>query len=296
MDVSLGGWFGGLVAAVAGLCVGSFSNVVIFRSPLEGISTTRPRRSFCPQCRHQLTWIENIPIVSWVLQLGRCRACKAWISWRYPAIELLVAALFVSAWWLSPPVDYQGAVTFAVLAYLATVCVIVTVIDIDHLIIPDTITYPGMALGLLASWSFPFLQEGHVLFRAENPHTSALLASALGAVAGGGSLWLVGQLGALFLKKQMEAAGVEDAMGLGDVKWMLHTGAFLGAANVLGAIVQACFLGAAIGILMKVLAWMRGTHAGQPIPFGPFLSAGVLVELVQPGTTWWLLRALSGGA
>ena len=211
-------------------------------------------------------------------------------------MELAVGLLFVGAWAVSPPLDLESTVRFGVLAYLATTCLIVTLIDIEHLIIPDTITFPGMALGVVASLAFPFLHEGHLMFRPEGPHVSSLLAALAGALAGGGSLWLVGKIGAIFLKKAMAEAGVEDAMGFGDVKWMAHTGMFLGAWGALGAIVQACFLGAAVGILMKIVAALRGDGHAQPIPFGPFLSAGVLVELVRPGVTWDLLQGLGGAA
>lgn len=294
METAFGGWFGGVAAALFGLCVGSYSNVVIYRSPLDGISSFRPKRSFCPGCNRQLTWSENIPVFSWLLQRGRCRGCQGGISFRYPAVELAVAGLFLLSWWLSPPVDMVSAVTFVVLAYITTTCLIVTLIDIDHLIIPDTITLPGIALGLGVSLAFPFLHEGHVMFRPDGPHLSSLLAAGAGALAGGGSLWLVGKIGALFLKKAMEEAGVEDAMGFGDVKWMAHMGTFLGLWGALGAIIQACFLGAGIGIVMKVVASLRGRGEAQPIPFGPFLSAGVVVELVVPGITWEWLQFLGG--
>ena len=296
MDAVLGGEIGAALAAMLGLMVGSFANVVIHRAPLEGASSFRPLRSFCPSCRRTLTWFENVPVLSWLMLRGRCRTCRSPISWRYPAIELLVGALFLGAWWVSPPVDAEGAVMFAIVAYLAATCAVVSIIDREHLIIPDTITKPGMALGLLVSLAWPALHEGHALFREASPHTSSLIAALGGALAGGGSLWLLGKVGSFFLRKQMEAAGVEDAMGFGDVKWMAHTGTFLGVGSALGAIAQAAFLGAIVGILGKLLARLRGGGEPAPIPFGPFLSIGVLVELAWPGGVWNWLMGVSGAA
>ncbi len=281
------------IAVMLGLAVGSFANVVIYRSPLEGLTSVRPSRSFCPSCQAQLTWFDNIPVLAWLLLRGRCRSCGTPISWRYPLVEVVVALLFAGAWWRVGPTDAFGMLDFAIVAYLAVTCVIVSLIDLEHLIIPDTITLPGLALGLIVSVCLPSLHVGHVFFREASPHISSLFAGIGGAAAGGGSLWIVGKIGALFLRRQMEAAGVEDAMGFGDVKWMAHTGAFLGVAGALGAIVSACFAGALIGILMKLVAWMQGGREPQPIPFGPFLSMGILVELASPGFAWNLLQAIA---
>jgi len=293
MDLLAQGWFVVAVSAALGLCVGSFANVVIYRSPRDELSSFRPARSFCPACREQIAWYDNIPVLSWLLLRARCRRCSAVISARYPSVELLVGALFACACVLVRPSNADGYVHLATIFYLAATCVVVTLIDLEHLIIPDSITWPGMVLGLLASLAFPVLQAGHPGFKPDDPHGSALIASLFGLLAGGGSLMLVGFAGNLMLKRRLKEAGVQDAMGWGDVKWMGLAGAFLGASSVMGAILVGCFTGAVAGIAMKVAARVRDEAQPLGLPFGPFLSLGILVELARPGVTWWLLEQIT---
>lgn len=289
------GWFGVTVALGLGLSVGSFGNVLIHRLPLERLSVLKPARSFCPSCRTQLTWKDNIPVLAWLLLRGRCRHCGVTISARYPLIELIVGLLYAWLWWLQPPVDGQAAVVLGVQLYLATTCVVISAIDLEHTIIPDRVTLPGMALGVLLSFAFPFLHEGHAPFDAQDPRATALLASLGGALAGGGSLWLFGKLGNLMLARQMAEAGVEDAMGLGDVKWMAFAGTLLGPLLVLDAIMAACFVGALVGLGARLVASVRGTEAAHGMPFGPFLSAGILAELAWPHVAWETMQLLAPG-
>ena len=296
MDPGPVGWGAPLLAAAFGAAVGSFANVVIYRSPLEGLSVLRPARSFCPQCRAALPWIDNIPLLSWLLLRGRCRACRAPISPRYPLVELAVALLFALAAWRFPPVDLPSTAQLLVACYLAATCVIVSFIDLEHQIIPDTITWPGMALGVLVSVAQPSLQTGHVGFAADAPRSTALLASIFGLAAGAGSLVLVGQLGNLFMRRKLAAAGLQDSMGWGDVKWMGLAGAFLGVSGVLGAILIGCFTGALVGLLMLPVARLRGQAAPVGLPFGPFLALGILCESFAPGLAWSLLGGLTGAA
>ena len=288
------GWGVPLLAAAFGAAVGSFSNVVIYRSPLEGLSSLTPARSFCPHCRAPIGWSDNVPLVSWLLLRGRCRACRAPISARYPLVELAVALLFAFAAWRFPPVDAAGVGRLLVAFYLVAACVIVTFIDLEHQIIPDSITWPGMLLGVLASVALPALHEGHVGFRAEAPRSSALLASLFGLAAGAGSLVVVGQLGNLFMRRKMKAAGLQDSMGWGDVKWMGLAGAFLGVGGVFGAILIGCFAGAFVGLLMIPVAKLRGQETPVGLPFGPFLALGMLCELFMPGLAWSLLGRITG--
>ncbi|MGQ0553711.1 MAG: prepilin peptidase [Planctomycetota bacterium] len=293
MDLLISGWVGGVLAALLGAMVGSFANVVIYRSPRDGLNSFRPARSFCPACRVQIGWQDNVPVLSWLLLRGRCRACSTQISLRYPAVELFVAGLFVGAWRLNPPVDGEALGLLLVAWYLVSACVIVSLIDFEHFIIPDSITYPGMALGLAVAAVLPAQHWDHLGFRAESPHVSAVLAAVLGGLAGGGSLAAVGRLGNLLLKRRIQAAGVQDAMGWGDVKWMALAGTFLGAAHVLGAILFACFLGAAAGIVQLLLARLRRLESPAGLPFGPYLSAGILLEVALPGQTLRWLTALA---
>jgi leader peptidase (prepilin peptidase)/N-methyltransferase len=293
----MSGWadsnLGVVFAFMIGACVGSFTNVLIFRSPREGMSSLHPRRSFCPSCRAPISWRDNLPVLSWLLLRGRCRQCKATIGWRYPLVELIVAILFAAAWVVRPPVDADALVVLLVAWYLATLCVAVSLIDFEHLIIPDTITWPGIAVGLVCSVAFPVLHEAHPGFRLEAPHGSSLIAGLFGMVAGGGSLAAVGFLGNIALRKKLDEAGVADAMGWGDVKWMVLAGAFLGAVQVLSAILLGCFAGALVGIAMKVWARVRGEDQPVGLPFGPFLSLGILVELAVPGFAWDLLARIA---
>ncbi|MFT7463811.1 MAG: leader peptidase (prepilin peptidase)/N-methyltransferase [Pseudohongiellaceae bacterium] len=293
METALEGWFGVLFAICLGLSVGSFGNVLIYRLPIEGLSTTRPARSFCPKCNTQLSWFDNLPLIAWISLRGRCRSCQSKIPWRYPAVELLVGLLFALYWWLDPALDGEGALRMLVTWYLVTTCVVISAIDLEHFIIPDAVTLPGIAVGLGLSVAFPILQAEHFPFDLEAPRQTAMLASVGGILMGGGSLWLFGQLGNLMLRKKIEAAGVQDAMGLGDVKWMAFAGAFLGPLVVADAILVGCFLGAIAGIVLQSLARLRGADAPPGIPFGPYLSVGILAELVQPGLAWELMQSLS---
>ena len=286
MDMLVQGWLGQALAVVLGLCVGSFANVAVYRLPRSGLSVMRPARSFCTSCRKTLSWSDNVPVVSWLALGRRCRYCGTPIPWRYPAVEILVAVLFALVWWRNPPVDGGAASRLAVYLVLTACCVVISAIDLEHTIIPDAITLPGLALGLLVSLALPLLHEGHAAYRAASPNTSSMIAGLLGALAGGGSLWLVGQVGNIFLRRRIEAAGVDDAMGLGDVKWMAFTGTVLGAESALLAILAACFIGALVGIVLKVVASIRKRDDVVGIPFGPFLSVGVVVELLWPGSTW----------
>jgi len=287
------GWFAQVAATAFGLAVGSFANVVIYRSPRDGLSSFRPARSFCPHCNAPVRWHDNIPVLSWIALSGRCRSCRQPISPRYLVVELLVAALFLAAVVLWPPVDSDSMVRLGVAFYLATVCVIVTLVDFEHLIIPDSITWPGMVLGLLASLAFPVLHATHRGFHADQPHASSLIASVFGMVAGGGSLMVVGAIGNRLMKRKLQEAGVPDSMGWGDVKWMALAGTFLGVDSVLSAILIGCFAGAVVGIALKVVARVRREESPIGVPFGPFLSLGILAELVSPGLAFTLLASLA---
>lgn len=293
MDASGPAWPGIVVAGVVGLCVGSFANVVIYRSPREGLSVLSPARSFCPGCRAPVAARDNVPVLSWLLLRGRCRRCGTQISARYPAVELALGLLFAAAWWLWPPAGAAEAGPLAAAWLLAFACVTVTLIDLEHFIIPDVITYPGTALGLALSLAYPALHLGHVAFQADAPRLSSLAAAVAGLVAGGGSLAAVGWVGNIFLRRKLDAAGVQDAMGWGDVKWMAFAGTLLGVLSVLSAILIGCFLGALAGLVLKLVARVRGAEAPVGLPFGPFLSVGIVAELLHPELAWAVVDALA---
>ncbi|HEX8150216.1 MAG TPA: prepilin peptidase [Pyrinomonadaceae bacterium] len=250
---------------VVGAIIGSFLNVVIHRVPREE-SIAFPA-SHCPSCDTAIRPYDNIPVLSWAVLRGRCRACRAPISARYPAVELLTGALFAltyllhSGLTLSLPFD---------LAFVAAVVALVF-IDAEHMLLPNVITYPGAALALVARVAVPNL---YGVASLGGEHTPAWLLSlggaVLGALAGGGFLWLVGWL-------WERARGVE-AMGLGDVKMMFMVGAFLGWPLTLLTI----FVGVLTGSLAGVAAMLRRGERDMQmlLPFGIFLGLGSLVSLL----------------
>jgi leader peptidase (prepilin peptidase)/N-methyltransferase len=266
-------------AALFGLIVGSFLNVCIFRLPRHCMSVVRPR-SRCPRCLRTIPWYDNIPVLSWVALRGRCRGCRAPISPRYAAVELLTGALFAWAaarqlWGPSEPGAREAAV-FLVHAWFLGSMVVCAFIDLDFRILPDEVTLPGVVLGLAVSAAFPFLHERGLPGAIGNRHLAGLAASALGAVVGGGTLWGVGVVGKLVFRK--------EAMGFGDVKYMAMIGSVLGWKGVLLTFVLACLFGSLVGVGKYVAVRRMGY-----VPFGPFLSAGALVMLLAPE---WADRAL----
>jgi leader peptidase (prepilin peptidase)/N-methyltransferase len=257
-----------IIAAAVGLVgaiIGSFLNVVIHRVPREE-SIAFPA-SHCPSCDTAIRPYDNVPVISWAVLRGRCRACRAPISARYPAVELLTGVLFAltyllhSGLTLSLPFD---------LAFVAAIVALVF-IDAEHMLLPNVITYPGAALALVARVVVPNLY-GVASFGGEQ--TPAWLLSlggaVLGALAGGGFLWLVGWL-------WERARGVE-AMGLGDVKMMFMVGAFLGWPLTLLTI----FVGVLTGSFAGVAAMARRGERDMQmlLPFGIFLGLGSLVSLL----------------
>jgi leader peptidase (prepilin peptidase)/N-methyltransferase len=229
-----------------GLIVGSFLNVVIHRLPKEQ-SVVTPR-SRCPVCLTPIRPWDNIPVLSFMLLRGRCRACGHPISWRYPGVEILTALLFAGT---VHRFDVTPA-TPVLLAFLGGL-VVVSFIDLDHHIIPNVITLPGIPLGLLS---------GALL--GEPP----LLDRLVGTLAGAGFLYLVLLYGG--------ALYGQDAMGEGDLNLIALIGAFVGWRGVIVTILIACLVGSAVGLSLIAL---RRIGRRQHIPFGPFLSLGAVCAL-----------------
>jgi leader peptidase (prepilin peptidase)/N-methyltransferase len=266
-----------LVAGCFGALLGSFLNVVIYRLPRESLTVGRPLRSFCPQCGRSLSWYENIPIVSYLIQGGRCRGCRTGIPLRYPVVESLTVLLFVAVTFkdmdgflMEGPDRLQLFCIYIVRLVLVMVAIVVTFIDIDFRIIPNEINYAGAAAAPILSALLPLLHGNDyvygLLIGSLPPWTASLIASLAGAATGAGSLLLVAAAGRWIFKK--------DAMGLGDVKFMALMGGFLGGAGCLLVFLMACLLGAFIGIGYKLLT---GKHE---IPFGPFLSMGMVILIL----------------
>jgi len=298
-------------AACLGACIGSFLNVVVWRLPQED---PRQRslggRSHCPRCKAQIPWHDNIPVLGWLWLRGKARCCGGGISVRYPAIELLTAALFTGlALW--PPfgpvilLDAGGAATmdaaaagaFVLHAVFLSLLVACTFIDFDHQILPDALTKPGMAIGVLGGL-WPGL-AGELTRDPSTPYAlRTLLASLFGLVVGAGATWLIRALGTKVFRR--------EAMGFGDVKFLGMIGAFLGWQGALLSLFLGCVFGAVVGGALA----LRG-GLGLRIPFGPYLALGAVCALfLQPpilhflfvswpewqrssGTAQWFLLAVA---
>jgi leader peptidase (prepilin peptidase)/N-methyltransferase len=181
----------GVFAFVLGAVVGSFLNVCIYRLPLD-LSINKPRRSFCPVCKNPIQWHQNIPLLSWLLLRGRCAKCGAKISFRYFAVELLTALLFLALWQLFP---WQVALAYWVFISLV---IVATFIDFEHFIIPDQVTIGGVSAGIIASVLVPELMM-------TESRMAALVCSVLAAVLGYIILWIVLELGKIaFGKKRIQ--------------------------------------------------------------------------------------------
>jgi leader peptidase (prepilin peptidase) / N-methyltransferase len=234
------------IVALLGLAIGSFLNVVIHRLP-KHLSLVSPG-SRCPTCGYHLRALDNIPVMSYVMLLGRCRKCGARISPRYPIVELSTAVLFVLHYVIfgwTPLLATRLLFTSALVALFA--------IDLEHRLLPDVITLPGIVIGLVAS---AFLPPG-------------LRSALIGMIAGGGLLWIVGEA-------YYRYAG-EEGMGGGDVKMLAMIGAFLGWQLVLVTLVFSSIAGAVIGLL--VIALKRGDMK-YALPYGTFLAiAGAMASL-----------------
>ncbi|MFH1039002.1 MAG: prepilin peptidase [PVC group bacterium] len=241
-----------------GLAIGSFGNVCIYRLPRKK-SIVLPR-SFCPGCGKTIAWYDNIPLLSFLILGGKCRSCGTSISIRYPLVELLIGLLFVAVH-LFVLSRGERLILIPFYWYFCVSLAVLSVIDTEHFILPDVLTYPLLGLGFLLAVLYP----GHLGSPAVGP---ALLRALIGAAAGGLSLWLIGVLG--------KAAFRKEAMGSGDVKLMAAVGAWQGWQMALLAI----FLGALLAAVAGVAAIIRKkAQWGSRIPFGPCLAAGSLLTL-----------------
>jgi len=320
-------WAGPVAVFVLGACVGSFLNVVIVRNPL-GESVLRPG-SRCAACGTPLLWRDNVPILAWFLRLGRARCCGARFSFRYCAVELLTALLFLGCWLSFAPAKALCAML------LVSLLIVASGIDLDHGIIPDWLTIGGAAGGVFLSLCVPALHsEAAARFGSwgtdmqlafVDAHFGSLLASVQGLLIGSGLLLWIALVAEVFLKK--------EAMGFGDVKFVGLIGAFCGWQGAVFAIFGGAILGTlAIGAV-RAFRCLRpkpadalpeaatrprqiegsadavpqsaspndeGTTCPRPIngsatPFGPMLASGAVLYLFGTGLGWpvadlyWLL-------
>lgn len=258
-----------LLAFAFGACIGSFLNVCIYRIPRDE-SVVRPR-SHCPACGHLIAWYDNLPLVSYFLLRARCRNCGGAIARRYVVVELLTAALFLAVW---NAYGWDGR-TLVYMLFIGGL-ILGTFVDLDYMIIPDRVSVGGMAAGLACSALVPALH-------GRDAAAASVLASLVGLAAGAGSLWLVGWIGRLVLKK--------DAMGLGDVKLLGAIGAFLGWPGVVFTVLVSSLLGSVAGVSMIAL---RHREWQSRIPYGPYLALAAVIWILGGRHAWdayvaWML-------
>ncbi len=246
-----------VVLALLGAAIGSFLNVCIYRLPRRE-SLVWPA-SHCTSCGRTLSWYENVPVIGWLALRGRCRTCGERISIVYPIVEVVTAAVFVAGYLI-----YGWTPLLAVRLLFACAMIVLFVIDLQHHILPNVITIPGIVIGFLFSL---FLPPGW-------------LSSLLGIVLGGGVLYAV-------MEAYARARGFEG-LGMGDVKMLAMIGAFLGWQLMLLTLILGSFLGSLIG-----LALMAAKRGGMrtALPFGTFLAIGALASAVAGDAILdWYLR------
>ncbi|HLE19805.1 MAG TPA: A24 family peptidase [Vicinamibacteria bacterium] len=254
MDTTLSGvsvfqelpWLGPALAAAWGLIWGSFVNVLIYRLPRDR-SVVFPS-SACPSCGKAIAPYDNVPVLSYLLLLGRCRLCGAGIPFRYPAVELLVMAASLTAY-----LRHGFGTEYAVELGFVVATLALIFIDYDHRILPNVITIPGTLIGLLLA-----------LFREPITLTEALIGAALGA----GLLFGVAEV--YFRVRRVEG------LGMGDVKMMAMVGAFLGWKGVLLTLFAGSLVGSLVGVALMVT---QGKDMKTALPFGTFLGIAALLTL-----------------
>ncbi len=236
---------------IIGAIFGSFMNVCIYRLPRKE-SIVFPR-SRCPLCGTAIRWFDNIPVLSYIFLRGKCRSCGGRISPRYVAVEILsgiMCALLFLHFGFTPK--------YLILFYFTGALIVVSFVDLKIHEIPDEITLSGIVLGLFLSALYPPLMNKTGVF-------SSLLNSALGVVAGGGSIYILGYIGEFIFKK--------EAMGGGDVKLLAMIGAFLGWKLAIFTFFLAPFFGSFAGVILKL------KEGKDIIPYGPYLSLAAVVAI-----------------
>ncbi|HZV47916.1 MAG TPA: prepilin peptidase [Thermodesulfovibrionales bacterium] len=251
-----------IIIFVIGAVIGSFLNVCIYRVP-RNLSIISPA-SRCPSCNMPIKPYDNIPFLSYILLGGKCRVCKAGISFRYPLVELLNAVLFVFVVW-----RFGFAWHTVIYGILCSALVVITFIDLDFQIIPDAITLPGILIGIVAGSLLmpdPFIRTSLLGFKA----------SVIGLLAGGGLFYAIAVLS-------------RGGMGGGDIKMMAMVGALMGWKSVLLTIFLGSLTGAVFGIFLMI---SKGKGRKTKIPFGPFLALGTVITLFygQEIFSWYFYR------
>ncbi|MBC6415302.1 MAG: prepilin peptidase [Bdellovibrionales bacterium] len=233
---------------ILGSFFGSFANVLIYRMQSEK-TTNLFKRSYCPHCFYNIPFYLNIPLFSWFFLKGRCRNCSKKISFRYPLVELLTSCLFCS---LYLAIGWKWFLLEALIfAFFLVVC---SFIDLDQMILPDSLTLSGILLGLLGAWLNP---------------ERFFIDSFLGFVIGGGILLLISYLYYLIRKK--------EGMGGGDIKMMAWIGAVLGWQSLFFVLISSCFIGSFLGTLIMLQSNKK--FFDKAFPFGPYLAFSAIVYI-----------------
>ena len=262
---------------VFGLVIGSFLNVCISRLP-EGKSVVKPA-SRCPKCQTPIKPYDNIPILSYLILDGKCRACRTRISPIYPAVEFLTAILFIACFFV-----FGATVVAAKWAAFSAILIVLVLTDWRHRLLPDKANFTGLAIGLLFSF-FVLPVDGAALSLSNRiydfPPPAPVLSfvdAILGATVGGGILWLVGE-GYFRLRGR-------EGMGFGDVKMMLMAGAFLGLRRTILTILIGSLLGALIGGGFMLISRRSSDYE---LPFGTFLGIAALLVVFfgNPVISWY---------
>ena len=263
-----------LAIPLFGLVMGSFLNCIIYR--LQTGEGFLKGRSFCPHCRHELSWQDLIPIFSFLILKGRCRYCRKPISWQYPLVELATGIIFLLIVW---NLEFGICLEFGIwnlLFYLLISCflIIIFVYDLKHYIIPDAVIYPAIAIAFLYQLFRMLNFVNWNLFGIWNVESGILRPISSAFLA---SLFF---LAIVFLSQG-------KWMGLGDVKLAFLMGLFLGFPNILVALFLAFFIGAIIGIGL-IISGKRTLKS--EVPFGPFLITGTFIALFWGNqiTNWYL--------
>jgi leader peptidase (prepilin peptidase)/N-methyltransferase len=251
-----------VLAFLAGLLIGSFLNVCIYRLPLD-LSIASPARSFCPACEKTIAWYDNIPVLSYLRLGGRCRQCRERIPPRYLVVEILTGvalALCVGALGL----------TIVALKFALYSAILITLIasDLEERILPDEFTLGGAVAGLALALFVPVEPYFISMFlpRSLDPRWPSLAESAFGAAVGSGAIWLVGYLYEKFRHR--------EGLGFGDVKMIAMIGAFMGLRLALLTLILASLIGSIGGLLYIRLT--RKDPATYELPFGSFLGLAAL--------------------
>lgn len=236
-----------IILLIFGALVGSFLNVVILRLPTEDQSIVLPA-SHCPKCKEPIKWFDNIPIISFLLLLGKCRHCRESISWQYPLVEAIMALLTYCLY-----LKFSLSISFGIYFLFCAALLAIIFIDFHHQIIPDVISLPGIVLG----FAFSFINPG-----------LGWQESFIGLVAGGGFFYLIAAGYYLIAKR----AG----MGGGDIKLLAMIGAFLGWRSLPFVIFSSALFGSVVGVGAMVKQQKGGKTV---IPYGPFLALGSYLYL-----------------